>query len=121
MQQGRWESRLWLRRQTFGLAGAVLAALAAGCDQSQPQPAQQAAPAPSVSVSQPVQRDIVEWDEYTGRFDATQTVEVRARVSGYLDDVRFKDGQEVGQGDALFVIDPRPFERALEQARAELF
>jgi RND family efflux transporter MFP subunit len=69
----------------------------------------------------PVQREIVEWDEYTGRFDATQTVEIRARVSGYLNEVRFKDGQEVAQGDVLFAIDPRPFERALEQARAEVF
>ena len=102
--------------------GAVLAVLAAACDQGgQPQGAQPKAAPPSVSVAQPVQREIVEWDEYTGRFDATQTVEMRARVSGYLNEVRFKDGQEVRQGDLLFAIDPRPFERALEQARAELF
>ena len=72
-------------------------------------------------MSKPVQREIIEWDEYTGRFDAVETVEIRARVSGYLNEVRFKDGQLVKQGDLLFVIDPRPFERALEQARAELF
>jgi RND family efflux transporter MFP subunit len=107
---------------SLGLAAALLAALAAGCDQGQPQTTQQqAAPPPVVSVSQPVQREIVEWDEYTGRFDATQTVEIRARISGYLNEVRFKDGQEVKQGDVLFAIDPRPFERAVEQARAELF
>jgi multidrug efflux system membrane fusion protein len=105
----------------LALTAAALAALAAGCDQGQPQTAQQEAPLPAVSVAQPVQREVVEWDEYTGRFDATETVEVRARVSGYLNEVRFKDGQEVAQGDVLFVIDPRPFERALEQARAELF
>jgi multidrug efflux system membrane fusion protein len=64
---------------------------------------------------------MVEWDEYTGRFDAVQTVEIRARVSGYLNEVRFKDGQLVKHGDVLFAIDPRPFERALEQAKAELF
>ncbi len=119
MQEGRF-----LRRAALALAAALLAALNAGCDQGQPQANQQQAappPLPTVSVSQPVQREIVEWDEYTGRFDATQTVEIRARVSGYLNDVRFKDGQEVKQGDVLFVIDPRPFERALEQARAELF
>jgi RND family efflux transporter MFP subunit len=111
-----------LLRASLGLAGALLAAPMAGCDQGQPQATQQqAASPPVVSVSQPVQREIVEWDEYTGRFDATQTVEIRARVSGYLDEVRFKDGQEVRQGDVLFVIDPRPFERALEQSRAELF
>jgi RND family efflux transporter MFP subunit len=100
---------------------AALAALAAGCDQGQPQTAQHQAPLPAVSVAQPVRREVVEWDEYTGRFDATETVEVRARVSGYLNEVRFKDGQEVVRGDVLFVIDPRPFERALQQARAELF
>ena len=83
--------------------------------------AQQKNAPPTVVVSQPVQRDIVEWDEYTGRFDAVETVELRARVSGHLTEVRFKDGQLVKQGDLLFVIDPRPFERALEQARAELF
>jgi len=116
------QERRSLRRAGSGLAAALLAVLAAGCDQAQPQATQQpAATPPVVSVSQPVQREIVEWDEYTGRFDATQTVEIRARVSGYLNEVRFKDGQEVKQGDLLFVIDPRPFERALEQARAELF
>ncbi len=110
------------RRRFSTLAAAVLVAAAlAGCERNEQQPTQQAAPPPSVSVSTPVQRQIVEWDEYTGRFDATQTVDVRARVSGYLDEVRFKDGQQVRQGDVLFIIDPRPFERSLEQARAELF
>jgi RND family efflux transporter MFP subunit len=111
------------RRAGLGLAGAVLAVLAAGCDQGPTQAAPQKAaqPLPEVSVSRPAQREIVEWDEYTGRFDAKETVEVRARVSGYLNEVKFKDGQQVKQGDLLFAIDPRPFERALEQAKAELF
>jgi multidrug efflux system membrane fusion protein len=109
-------------RASLALAAAALAVAVAGCDQGQPQASQQkAAPAPVVSVSRPLQREIVEWDEYTGRFDATETVEIRARISGYLNEVRFKDGQLVKQGDLLFSIDPRPFERALEQARAELF
>ncbi|HEY7550790.1 MAG TPA: efflux RND transporter periplasmic adaptor subunit [Hyphomicrobiaceae bacterium] len=108
-------------RASLALAATALAALAAGCDQGQPQTAQREAPLPAVSVAQPVQREVVEWDEYTGRFDATETVEIRARVSGYLNEVRFKDGQEVARGDVLFVIDPRPFERALQQAQAELF
>ncbi len=100
------------------LASIVLA----GCDQSQPQAAPKApAAAPTVSVSKPLQRNIVEWDEYTGRFEAVETVEIRARVSGYLNEVRFTDGQLVKQGDVLFSIDPRPFDRALEQAKAELF
>jgi RND family efflux transporter MFP subunit len=103
------------------VAAVALLVLGAGCDQgNSTQPQQKSAP-PTVAVSQPVQRDIIEWDEYTGRFDAVETVEMRARVSGHLTEVRFKDGQLVKQGDLLFVIDPRPFERALEQARAELF
>lgn len=106
------------------VAGIALLALGAGCDQgnsTQAQPEQKGPPPPVVAVSQPVQREIVEWDEYTGRFDAVETVEIRARVSGHLTEVRFKDGQRVKQGDVLFVIDQRPFERALEQAQAELF
>lgn len=75
---------------------------------------------PEVTVSQPMTRKIIEWDEYTGRFDAVESVEVRARVSGYLTKVNFTDGQEVKAGELLFEIDPRPFERALEQAKAEL-
>jgi RND family efflux transporter MFP subunit len=111
------------RRLGMLSAAAVLAIAIAGCDQGQPQASQQKAapPAPSVTVSKPATREIVEWDEYTGRFDAVQMVELRARISGYLNEVRFKDGQQVKQGDILFTIDPRPFERALEQSRAELF
>ena len=111
------------RRLALLPAAVALAIVLAACDQGQPQASQPKAPppAPAVSVSKPVQREIVEWDEYTGRFDAIQTVEIRTRVSGYLNEVRFKDGQQVQQGDMLFVIDQRPFERALEQARAELF
>lgn len=77
-------------------------------------------PPPAVTVSQPVVREIAEWDEYTGRFDAVETVDVRARVSGYLNEVHFKDGQDVKKGDLLFVIDPRPFQRAVALAQAEL-
>ena len=76
--------------------------------------APQAGPPPEVSVSRALQRSIIEWDEYTGRFDAIEAVELRARVYGYLTEINFMDGQDVKQGDPLFVIDPRPFERALE-------
>jgi multidrug efflux system membrane fusion protein len=116
---GEW--RLLSLHAGIWLAVPLVAALVSGCDQRQQQATPQQGSPPGVSVSLPVQRDIVEWDEYTGRFDATQTVEIRARVSGYLNEVRFRDGQHVQQGDLLFTIDPRPFERALEQARAELF
>lgn len=75
---------------------------------------------PSVVTSLPVTRQVVDWDEYTGRFDAVETVEIKSRVGGYLTGVHFKDGQEVKAGDLLFVIDPRPFERARGLAEAEL-
>ncbi len=74
---------------------------------------------PVVTVSQPIRRSISEWDEYSGRFAAVNSIEVRARVSGYLDSVHFEDGQFVKKGDLLFVIDPRPFQIAKDQAEAE--
>jgi len=90
----------------------------AGCD-SKPA-ASSAPPPPSVTVAQPLQKIIVEWDEYTGRFAAVETVEVRARVSGFIDTVHFKEGQIVKQGDPLFVIDPRPYRNNVEQAKADV-
>lgn len=71
-----------------------------------------------VEVSYPIFQMITEWDEYTGRFEASNRVEVRARVSGYVEKVSFKDGQSVNKGDILFTIDQRPFKIALNQARA---
>jgi multidrug efflux system membrane fusion protein len=108
-------------RWLLTVVGLTASALAAGCD-SGASPQQQKGPTalPTVTASMPVRREIVEWDEYTGRFDSVETVEIRARVSGYLNEVHFKDGQTIKQGDLLFVIDPRPFERTLEQAQAEL-
>ena len=79
----------------------------------------QAPPAPKVTVAQPIAKHITTWDEYSGRFEAVETVEVRPRVSGFVDKVHFKDGQIVKMGDPLFTIDPRPFEIAVESARAE--
>ncbi|WP_420886725.1 biotin/lipoyl-binding protein [Candidatus Kuenenia stuttgartensis] len=64
--------------------------------------------APIVTVSKPVVEEVVEWDEYTGRLEAVDTVDVRARVSGYLESIHFKDGQMVKNGDLLFVIDRDP-------------
>jgi len=105
--------RRWICMLVLGFAGFGLAA----CDDSK----QSQAPAgPAVTVSQPKQKEIVEWDEYTGRFGAVNAVEVRARVSGYLDKVAFKAGETVHKGDLLFVIDPRPFRIALDQAEAQL-
>jgi RND family efflux transporter MFP subunit len=82
-------------------------------------PAASAAP-PPVTVARPLQKKITEWDEYTGRFVAVNTVEIRARVSGYIDSLNFKDGQAVKQGDLLLVIDPRPYRLAVEQAKADV-
>ena len=96
-----------------------VAQLLAACD-SKPV-ANAAAPAPpAVTVARPLQKTITEWDIFTGRFTAVRSVEVRARVSGFIDSVHFKDGQIVKQGDLLFVIDPRPYRLAVEQARAEV-
>src|SRR5712692_5571894 len=75
---------------------------------------------PAVTVSQPIQRELAEWDEYTGQFAAKEYVEIRARVSGYLTEIHFEDGQIVKEGDLLFVIDPRPYEATLAAARAQL-
>ncbi len=77
-------------------------------------------PPPSVTVAKPVQKAVTDYDEYVGRFTAVNSVEVRARVSGYLEGVHFRDGQLVKQGDLLFSIDKRPFQNTLDQARANL-
>jgi RND family efflux transporter MFP subunit len=81
---------------------------------------QAAPPPPPVTVAKPLVRDLVEWNEFTGQFQAVDSVEVRARVSGYLESIHFTDGQVVKKGDLLFVIEPRPFELALDQAKANL-
>jgi RND family efflux transporter MFP subunit len=87
------------------------------------QQQQASAPPPppaKVTVSQPVVRDVVEWDEYTGRLEAVESVDIRARVSGYLQSVHFSDGAIVKKGALLFVIDPRPYQAELNRAKATL-
>ena len=105
----RWvRSVLWL----------LLAYGVAGCDS---KPATTSGPPPPpVTVARPLQKTITEWDEYTGRFTAVETVEVRARVSGFIDSIHFKDGDIVKQGDLLFIIDPRPYRIVVEQGKADL-
>ncbi len=83
-------------------------------------PPQGAMPPAGVTVSHPLERDVIEWAEYTGQFAAMEYVELRSRVSGYLMEIHFKDGQTVNKGDLLFVIDPRPFEADLAQVQANL-
>jgi RND family efflux transporter MFP subunit len=100
----------------YALSGLLL--LMTACAQQQPTAAPP--PPPKVTVSQPLHREVVEWEEYTGRLEAVESVEVRARVNGYLQSIHFKNGATVKQGDLLFVIDPRPYQAELERAKAEL-
>jgi membrane fusion protein, multidrug efflux system len=81
--------------------------------------AQQPGP-PPVTVAKPIVKDLIEWDEFTGRFEAVGMVDVRARVNGFLDSVHFTDGALVKQGDLLFVIDRRPYQALVNQAQATL-
>ncbi|MEH2512645.1 multidrug efflux pump subunit AcrA (membrane-fusion protein) [Nitrobacteraceae bacterium AZCC 1564] len=92
----------------------------AGCDSSARKNEAAQAKAPRVVAAKPTLKTITEWDEYTGRFTAVESVQVRARVSGYLTAIHFTDGQMVKQGNLLFTIDRRPFELAAASADAEV-
>src|SRR6266853_1812141 len=96
----------------------LLPALAACGRQSQSQPQASPPPPPQVKIAKPVSKMVVDQDEYVGRFVAVESVEVRARVPGYLEAIHFQDGQMVKEGDLLFTIDRRPFQIALAQAQA---
>jgi RND family efflux transporter MFP subunit len=101
----------------LALCIAIASASLSGCRSA----VETAAPSPpAVVVATPFMTRITEWDEYTGRFEATDRVDVRARVDGYLDSIHFRDGALVEPGQLLFVIDPRPYEAALEGARADV-
>jgi RND family efflux transporter MFP subunit len=109
-------ARLHFTSRSAGVVGCALFLLAALGGSA----IAQNAPPPAVTVSNPLQRDIVEWDEFTGQFAAVDYVELRARVSGYLTEIHFTDGDIVKKGDLLFVIDPRPFEIARDSAQAQV-
>jgi multidrug efflux system membrane fusion protein len=96
----------------------LIAAALSACGEKPPQAA--AAPAPPVTVAQPVKRTVTDWDEFTGRFDAIEQVDVRPRVGGFVTNVEFKDGDMVRTGDLLYLIDSRPFEAVAEQANGQL-
>jgi RND family efflux transporter MFP subunit len=97
------------------LAMATFAAFLAGCYAEKPSP-----PTPIVYAAKPLKRKIVDWDDFVGRFEAVNSVDVRPRVTGYLQSIEFRDGQIVQKGQLLFVIDPRPYQAVLDQARGQL-
>jgi RND family efflux transporter MFP subunit len=118
-----------VRRPRLWIGGVAVLLLAGGAALLGPkwlhsaQSASAQAPAPlppAVTVSPPLQRDLASWTTFTGQFSAVDYVEIRAQVSGYLTEIHFTDGQIVHKGDLLFVIDPRPYEIALQQAGAQL-
>jgi RND family efflux transporter MFP subunit len=101
------------------LIPAIAAALVlSGCGGGGAQPPQQGAP--PVTVAAPLVRDVVDWDEFVGRFEAIQSVDVRPRASGYLEGIWFKDGQYVQKGQLLFTVDARPAQAAVAQAVAQV-
>ncbi|HZP11550.1 MAG TPA: efflux RND transporter periplasmic adaptor subunit [Nevskiaceae bacterium] len=107
---------------TLSLAGLSVAAalVLAACSDSHAKAAAAAPAAPEVSVAEVVARDVTQWDEFTGRVEAVESVDVRPRVSGYIDQVNFAEGKEVRKGDVLFVIDQRPYRADLASAEAVL-
>ncbi|HEY2132933.1 MAG TPA: efflux RND transporter periplasmic adaptor subunit [Acetobacteraceae bacterium] len=109
------------RRAGLGLLMAASAVIAARLWLPSPPAEAQSAPPPPppVTVSAPLQRNLANVTSFTGQFSAVDYVELRAQVTGYLTEIHFTDGQLVHKGDLLFVIDPRPYEIALEQAQAQ--
>ncbi len=96
----------------------LLAVTLSGCG-DKPAPQAAAAP-PPVTVAQPTKRTVTDWDEFTGRFEAVEEVQVRARVGGFVTSVEFRDGAFVKTGDLLYVIDSRPFEAVAQPADGQL-
>ena len=109
--------RIW-RWGVTALVG-VVSLITHGCNRS--DAAGPPAPPPAmVTVARPIDREVMEWDEYTGRLEAVETVEVRARVGGFIDSVSFTEGGTVKKGQLLFVIDPRPYQAELDRAQGEV-
>ena len=105
---------------TLALATSLLMTVIATACSSQAEPGAGMPPAPEVSVAQVLNKDVSRWDEFTGRVTAIETVDLRPRVSGYVQQVAYQEGQEVKKGDLLFVVDPRPYKARLAQAEADL-
>jgi RND family efflux transporter MFP subunit len=107
----------WFAAVVFAL---VILVQLAGCTRGETATPAAAMAPPAVSVATVVSRQISDFDEFTGRFEAVERVEIRPRVSGYIASVNFVQGREVAKGEVLFVIDPRPYEADLKQAQAQL-
>jgi membrane fusion protein, multidrug efflux system len=105
------------RGRIVWLFATSLAWALASCNKQAPAPESQP---PPVTIARPVQKEIIEWDYYTGRTEAVESVNVTPRVSGYIDNITFRAGDTVNKGDLLFVIDPRPYQAVLDQAKAQL-
>jgi len=103
--------------RSFGAVAVCLTVMCAWCESAR---AQGTPPPPPVIVATPLPKHIIQWDEYTGRFEAVQRVEVRPRVTGFIAQIHFTDGATVKQGDPLFTIDKRPYDIALQSARADV-
>ncbi|MBA8884553.1 efflux RND transporter periplasmic adaptor subunit [Dokdonella fugitiva] len=109
------------RPAAIALAAAFAAAfVAAGCSSHAASGEAHMPPPPEVSVAQVLVKNVRQWDDFTGRVSAIQSVELRPRVSGYVDKVAYKEGSEVAKGDLLFVIDQRPYRAQLAKAQADL-
>src|SRR5205085_4902559 len=111
-------SFLGAKRALIGALGGALAALALSACGAKPAP--QGMPPASVTVATPLQERVQDWDEFVGRFESPNRVEVRARTGGYLQAVHFRDGEPVRRGQLLFTLDPRPAQAQLASARAQL-
>ena len=108
-----------MRISTVSIVGVSWALLSiGGC--GKPGSSAQSAPPPQVSVAQVLEKRVKDWDEFTGRLQAVETVEIRPRVSGYIDKVAFTEGSQVKSGDLLFIIDPRPYQAEFDRAAADV-
>lgn len=111
-------------RRALRVGAALFAAFTplflAGCKKGADANAYAAPPPPEVVVVRPVEREVIKYLTYTGTVEASETVDLRARVQGFLEEVKFKPGQRVTKGDILFVIDPRAYKAAVDQARANV-
>ncbi|WP_033789948.1 efflux RND transporter periplasmic adaptor subunit [Pantoea septica] len=108
----------WVRQGSTLLGAVLLSSILSGCDKGVAQNAPP--PPPQVSVADVVVKPVSQWDSFNGRIEAVQSVQLRPRVSGYIDSVNYREGDEVKKGQVLFTIDDRTYRAALEQAKAEL-